>query len=188
MKETKLICVFPSSGKKYYIENREDDSTVLNVNFSEFSFMKRKRTTEELEEIRKEWDSVPHLLDGRGYINRIKNDLIVVPNSDYPANLVQYIKENMGKFDYILVVAGKNIFDILNNEGIDFMLIFPEQSLKEEWIGRSFLKGAGTDFCEIMAKYWDDWILDMETEVGCNHREHYRLKHGEYLSDALKHI
>ena len=72
MKETKVICVFHACGRTYYIENREDDNIVLNSNSTNFNWMQRKRTAEELEEIRKEWDSVPHLLDGRGYINRIQ--------------------------------------------------------------------------------------------------------------------
>ena len=82
MKETKVICVFHACGRTYYIENIEDDNIVLNSNSTNFNWMQRKRTAEELEEIRKEWDSVPHLLDGRGYINRIKNDLITVKNPD----------------------------------------------------------------------------------------------------------
>ena len=188
MKETKVICVFPACGRTYYIESREDDIIVLNSNSTNFSWMQRKRTAEELEEIRKEWDSVPHLLDGRGYINRIKNDLITVENPDFPNNYIQYIKDNIGKVDYIFVDTHKEVIKALNDAGIDFALIFPEQTLKEEWVGRCYLRGAGTTFCDLIASQWDNWILDMEMEVVCNHREHYRLKHGEYLSDVLKHI
>ena len=186
MLDTKIICVFPVCGKTYYIENREEENVVLDLKIDSFRYMQRKRTLEELEEIRRQWDSVPHLLDGRAYIRRIKDEMISDFNPDFPDNYINVIKENIGKFNYIFVEAKKEIFKLLENANIDFTIVFPEQSLLAEYVGRSYMKGNGNVLCDVMIKKWDDWILDIESEIVTNNRKHYRLKHNEYLSNALK--
>lgn len=188
MKSTKIIAAFPACGKTYYFENREENNTVLDSDSSQFSWAFRKRTSEELNVIKKEWDSEPHLLSGDMYINQIRDEEIKVRNPDFPENYINHIKENVGKVDYIFVSTHDIVRRALREAGIDFTIVFPEQSLKEEWIGRCFLRGSGEKFCQLVADQWDDWMLQMEEEVVCYNRRHYRLKHGEYLSDAMKHI
>jgi hypothetical protein len=150
--------------------------------------MMRKRTKEELKAAKKEWESVPHLLDGAGYINKIKDEEIKVRNPDFPKNYIEHIKENIGKVDYIFVSTHAEVRQALAEAGIDFTIVFPEQSLRAEWVGRCFLRGSGENFCQLIADQWDEWIWQMEVEVEYNNRKHYRLKSGEYLSDALKYI
>lgn len=188
MKNTKVIAAFPACGKSYYFENREENNLVLDSDSSKFSWTFRKRTNEELEAMKKEWDSVPHMLTGDMYINQIKDEEIKVRHPDFPNNYIDHIKENIGKVDYIFVSTHDVVREALREANIDFTIVFPEQSLKAEWIGRCFLRGSGEKFCQLIADQWDNWMLQMEEEVVVNGRKHYRLKHGEYLSDALKHI
>lgn len=188
MKNTKVIAAFPACGKTYYFENKEKDITVLDSDSSKFSWMFRKRTDEELEALKKEWDSVPHLLDGNGYINKIKNEEIKVRNPDFPKNYIEHIKENIGKVDYIFVSTHDAVRDALKKADIDFIIVFPDQSLKAEWIGRCFLRGSGETFCKLVANQWDNWMTQMYEEILDSDRKYYILQHGEYLSDAMKYI
>lgn len=188
MIKTKIIAAFPACGKTHYFENREDNCTVLDSDSSSFSWIYRKMTKEELKLKRKEWESKPHLLSGDGYVNKIKDEEIKVRNPEFPKNYVEYIKEHIGKVDYILVSTHEVVRKALKEAGIDFAVVFPKQSLKEEWVGRCFLRGSGEEFCKLIADNWDGWILQMEQEVIYNNRNFYRLAHGEYLSDAIKYI
>ena len=88
--------------------------------------------------------------------------------------------------DYIFVSTHENVREALNEAGIDFYIVFPNISLKEEWVGRCFLRGSGETFCKLIANNWNDWIVQLNQEL--NNHKGYVLQHGEYLSDALKHL
>ena len=173
MKNTKIIAAFPACGKTYYFENREENNTVLDSDSSQFS-----------------WVSV--LDEEHEFKNRGKKDYVEkyvkVRNPEFPKNYIEHIKENIGKVDYIFVSTHEVVRKALNEANIDFTLVFPEQSLKAEWIGRCFLRGSGEKFCQLIADQWDDWMRQMEEECVVNKRDSYRLRHGEYLSDAMKYI
>jgi hypothetical protein len=109
-------------------------------------------------------------------------------NPDFPKNYIEHIKDNIGKVDYIFVSTHEEVRNALTEAGIDYILVFPQQSLRSEWVGRCFIRGSGEKFCQLIADQWDDWILEMEEEVVYNNRKHYRLKSNEYLSDALYYI
>lgn len=107
-------------------------------------------------------------------------------NPDFPKNYIEHIKENIGKVDYIFVSTHEEVRNALSEAGIDFILVFPEWSLREEWVGRCFIRGSGEKFCKLITDQWEDWLGQMEDEVVYNKRKHYRLKAGEYLSDVLR--
>lgn len=167
MKDTKIIAAFPACGKTYYFNKREENNIVLDSDSSKFSW-------------------VEYLLIHKDY--QQENETIKFRNPDFPNNYIEHIKENIGKVDYIFVSTHDEVRKALKDAGIKFAIVFPEQSLKEEWIGRCFLRGSGEKFCQLIADQWDNWMLQMEEEVAVNGRKYYRLKHGEYLSDAMKHI
>jgi hypothetical protein len=173
MKDTKVIAAFPACGKTYYVENREEDNIVLDSDSSKFSWMNGV--------------DEQHEFKNRGKKNYTEQ-YIKVRNPNFPNNYIEHIKENIGKVDYIFVSTHDVVRKALKQADIDFTLVFPEQSLKSEWIGRCFLRGSGEEFCQLISDQWDNWMLQMEEEVVVNKRKHYRLKHGEYLSDAMKHI
>ena len=107
-------------------------------------------------------------------------------NPEFPKNYIEHIKENIGKVDYIFVSTHEEVRNALTDAGIDFTLVFPEWSLREEWVGRCFIRGSGEKFCQLIADQWEDWLSQMEEEVVYNKRKHYRLKAGEYLWDAMR--
>jgi hypothetical protein len=107
-------------------------------------------------------------------------------NPEFPKNYIEHIKENIGKVDYIFVSTHEEVRNALSEAGIDFTLVFPEWSLREEWVGRCFIRGSGEKFCQLIADQWEDWLSQMEEEVVYNKRKHYRLKAGEYLWDAMR--
>ena len=109
-------------------------------------------------------------------------------NPEFPKNYIEHIKENIGKVDYIFVSTHEEVRKALDDAGIDFIVVFPKESLKAEWVGRCFLRGSGPQFCTMLAENWDTWIGQMWDEAICNKRAHYVLQSGEYISDILEDI
>ena len=107
-----------------------------------------------------------------------------VRHPGFPQNYINHIKESIGKADYILVSTHENVRRALEEAGIDFYLVYPERNLKEEWIGRCFLRGNRENFCLLIADNWDNWMDDLE-EDSKNHK-FITLRSGEYLSNVIK--
>ena len=107
-----------------------------------------------------------------------------VRHPDFPQNYINHIKENIGKADYILVSIHENIRRSLEEAGIDFYLVYPDRSLKEEWIGRCFLRGSGEKFCQLIADNWDNWIDGLEEDS--KKHKFMKLLNNEYLSHVIR--
>lgn len=107
-----------------------------------------------------------------------------VRHPDFPKNYINHIKENIGKADYILVSTHENVRRALEEAGIDFYLVYPDRSLKEEWIGRCFLRGNRENFCWLIADNWDNWIDQLE-EDSKKHKS-IKLKSCEHLSNVIR--
>ena len=107
-----------------------------------------------------------------------------VPNPDFPQNYINHIKENIGKADYILVSTHENVRRALEEAKIDFYLVYPARQLKEEWIGRCFLRGSSEQFCQLIADNWDTWI-DQLNEDSKKHKS-LQLRSREHLSNVIR--
>ena len=188
--DTKVISAFPACGKTYAFEKLSNEGCkVLDSDSSLFSWIERERTEEELQELKEAWDSVPHLLSGDGYIEKIRHDKIKVRNPEFPNNYIQHIKDNIGKVDYIFVSSHKEVRDALIENNIWFTLAYPARHAKAEWVGRCFLRGSGEKFCQLIADNWDKWIDEMNNVSKCDKRilgygNYYR--HYKYLSDLIE--
>lgn len=188
-----ILSVFPACGKTYvYKHQKELGISVLDSDSSEFSWMQRKRTTEELEEIKRNYNSTYHLITAYEYINRIKDQLIKVRNPEFPANYVKHIKEQMksGKYDFIFVSSHESVREALKNENIKYTIVCPNINMKEEWIGRCYLReleGKNLFPIKVLIDNWDTWMKQLIDEI-----THYEngifLKPGEHLSDIINYI
>ena len=107
-----------------------------------------------------------------------------VRNPDFPQNYIRYIKENIGKVDYILVSTHENVRRALEDAEIDFYLVYPDRNLKKEWIGRCFLRGNRENFCWLIADNWDNWIDQLEQDS--KRHKSIILRHGEHLSNVIR--
>lgn len=145
--------------------------------------IQREWTAKELENIRIEWDSEPHLLSGELKVNRLKNELRPDKNPKALEDFITEIKKNIGIADIIFVDASQNARLALQSAGIDYILIYPDETLKEEWVGRRFLRGDSDYLCKMFASNWDKNIEALKADTFKNHRETYVLQHGQYIAD-----
>lgn len=105
-----------------------------------------------------------------------------VRNPDFPNNYMAHIKENMGSVDMILVSSHAVVRDALVNEGLEYTLVFPERSLKSEYVERFKQRRSPEAFVDLLSKNWDAWISELEEQPGCTK---VKLKQGQYLSDIF---
>lgn len=161
--DTRIYSIFPACGKTWLYEHQEDyDLKILDSDSSNFSWIECRDTFGKKSKLR---------------------------NPDFPNNYIQHIKENIGKYDYIFVSSHASVREALDAEGIDFTIVYPEQSCKAEWVGRCFIREQnGESGCgaKVMLDNFDDWVLDC-FEVGISHREMV-IQSGCYLSDYFRHL
>lgn len=159
--DTKIYSIFPACGKTWLYEHQEDyDLKILDSDSSNFSWI----------EIR----------DAFGKNTKIRNP-------DFPNNYIKHIKENIGKYDCIFVSSHASVREALEQEGVDFTIVYPMQSCKAEWVGRCYIReNNGESGCgaEIMYNNFDQWILEC-FEAGINHKE-IVLSPATYLSEYFK--
>lgn len=153
--ETKIYSVFPACGKTYMFNNQEKFGLkILDSDSSEFKWT---------------FDS-----DGNKNIN---------PSfvEDY-VNHIKSAKES-GKYNYIFVSSHDVVRDALTEAGIYFKIIYPDRSLKAEWIGRCYLRPYNGFKLETLATNWDSWIDGCE-----DYPEDKRivLKSGQYLCNVIE--
>ena len=163
---TKIYSIFPACGKTWLYEHQEDyDLKILDSDSSQFSWL---------------------------YTNIDENGSVIrgvrkVRNPDFPANYIEHIKENIGKYDCIFVSSHASVREALDAEGIDFTIVYPESSCMAEWVGRCFIREKnGESGCGAEAMYnnFEQWHLEC-FETGITHKE-IVLQSREYLSKYFR--
>jgi hypothetical protein len=123
-----------------------------------------------------------HLFRNNKEIDIIDSDSSTFDKSDFPSNYIEHIKENIGKRDVILISSHKEVRDALVEEGLDFLLVYPKSTIKEEYIQRYIERGNDEKFVELLEKNWDMWLDELEDQKMCSK---LLLNEGEYLSDVI---
>ncbi len=81
-----------------------------------------------------------------------------VRNPRFVEEYISHIKENIGKVDLILVSSHETVRLALQENHIGYIFVCPDVNLKEQWIGRCFLRGNTPEFCGNLAEHWEEWI------------------------------
>ena len=81
-----------------------------------------------------------------------------------------------------MVSSHKEVRDALVENGIEFTLVYPDKSIKDEYIQRYIDRGSPDSFINLLTKNWELWIDELDNQIGC---DKIKLKEGEYLSDVL---
>ena len=156
MRKAKVISAFPASGKStYYREwsqyskdnvwhggKRHDGSgelcgdKILDSDSSQFSWVK----------------------DENGNNTDVRNP-------EFPRNYIQHIKDNLETKDVIFVSSHDNVRKALEENNIDYYLVYPDKSLLNEWIYRMKNRGNNEKFISFITSNWNKFIDDIEAET-----------------------
>lgn len=135
MRRTFVISAFPACGKTYCFENYQDEFLMLDSDSSEFSWIK----------------------DSKG--NNTKKR-----NPDFPNNYIEHIKKNIGKVDVIFVSSHEVVRKALADNGVKVIIVYPNKSLKNEWVRRFRERGNDDGFINFISDNWDKFIEEIESE------------------------
>ena len=110
----------------------------------------------------------------------LDSDSSTFDKTKFPHNYITHIKNNIGKTDYILISSHKTVRDALVENNLHFILVYPEKSLKDEYVKRYRERGSSEQFITLLINNWDDWIDELDNQKNC---DRIVLNSGEYLSD-----
>ena len=128
---------------------------------------------------------------GKTYAYNLFNKDIKITDSDsshfnkddFPENYIKHIKENIPNYDLIFISSHKEVRDMLDMEGIDFDLFYPDKSRKNEFIENYVARHSKMDFIRKVDNNWDDWIDEIEKENN-PHCHIHCLKHaGDFIGN-----
>lgn len=126
---------------------------------------------------------------GKSHFFRENKDKIVLDSdsskfdkSYFPNNYIEHIKNNIGKADIILVSSHKEVRDALVDNDIKFTLVYPDISIKDEYLQRYKDRNSSESFIKLLDNNWEIWIDELNKQKGC---KKIKLKKGEYLSDVI---
>ena len=104
------------------------------------------------------------------------------PKDEFPQNYINHIKSLIGNKIVILVSTHKEVLQELENNNIDYILVYPNRELKDEYLERYKQRGSPEGFINLLNNKWDEFHNDLE-----NTKPFKRivLNKGEFLKDIL---
>ena len=112
----------------------------------------------------------------------LDSDSSTFDKSQFPANYIKYIKDNIGKVKLIFISSHKIVRDALVENGLDFVLVYPSPDLKDDYIQRYKKRGNAEGFVDLLLNNWDNWMIELENQKGCRR---IVLQKGQYISDVI---
>lgn len=106
-----------------------------------------------------------------------------VRHPDFPQNYINHIKVNIGVADIILVSSHDVVRKALAESGIEYYLVYPDISLKEEYLDRYRQRGNDEKFIALLKSKWEEFILSIEEET---FPTLLKLSSNQYLSDVIE--
>jgi hypothetical protein len=113
----------------------------------------------------------------------LDSDSSTFDKSSFPQNYIEHIKQNIGEADIILISSHDVVRNALVSEGLPFTLVYPDMSIKDEYIQRYRDRGSNSKFVELLENNWEMWIGELTKQIGC---EKIILKSGQHLSDVIR--
>lgn len=156
--KTTVISAFPGCGKTYFYNEYKNRGTfrgVIDSDSSEFSWVK----------------------DENG--NNTKER-----NPEFPQNYIKHIKDNIGKVEVIFVSSHDIVRKALEDNNIEYTIVYPNKDQKEEFINRYIQRGNNKDFIKFISNNWDNFIDDIEKEIFPT-KISLPWKHREYINFDL---
>lgn len=111
----------------------------------------------------------------------LDSDSSTFDKSEFPDNYIKHIKEKTAEGYTILASSHDVVRGALIDEGMDFTLVYPDKSLKDEYLERYKERGSPEKFIELLDKNWDKWIKECD-DLDSKHVSKVVLKSGEFIN------
>lgn len=183
LRKTLVISAYPCCGKTYMAEHGFHDYSILDFDSSKFSWIERPYTEEELDGVLSLFNTADNLFPKESIKNIYRKETIKVRNPNLTEDYISYIKENIGKVDIIFVSSHLEIRQALQDNGIEYITVYPYKSCLCEWVGRMYLRGSNKEFVDKQIEIWDKNMDNIENEP--HGKELIRMKSFEHMNDVV---
>ena len=112
---------------------------------------------------------------------------------DMESTIYKYVSQNSedeslkstDKYDYILI-SDEICDDFLISNKYEYWWVYPNESLKEEYMQRCRKRGNNEEFIYWYSKLWKEWITKCKKDK--NASKHIELNSNQYLEDVLPNL
>lgn len=119
-------------------------------------------------------------------VEKLKGQKDRVLNKDYPDNYVKKIIENIGKYEYILIVLAREVMTKLDELGIDYTIVYPSMARKEKILKDACNRGNCQEYIErldCILSTADD-LEDLKKSLKC--KDIVIIENDGYIEDYIK--
>lgn len=104
----------------------------------------------------------------------------------FPGNYISYIKSLLEMFDNVVIFVSSHIAvrEALAESGVEYVLVYPEAYLKQQYLERYTERGSPEKFIELLSERWLEWVASCDNDK--NAVSHYKLTNGQYLSNIFE--
>jgi len=103
--------------------------------------------------------------------------------ANFPANYIEHIKKCIKEgYARIFISSHKDVRDALVANELEFTLVYPKESLKDEYLERYKQRGSPQGFIDLIDKNWSNWLSECRSQKGCNHIE---LEIGQFIMNVM---
>lgn len=103
------------------------------------------------------------LLTAMGY-KVLDSDSSKFDKEHFPLNYLAHINTviSKGEVNVLFVSSHDTVRDAMDQEGIDYYLVYPALELKEAYLQRYVNRGSPPEFVKLVNDNWIGWITDIE--------------------------
>ena len=190
--DTKILSVYTCLGATYAASFCDTHKTYkcLDIDVRDFALEKRKPTKEELEKYKarviKRFNERPTMLGPDYFVDKAAKEERYYENKNYPNNLVSYIKDQIGKVDFIFVPSHLKIRIALQDAKIDYITVYPAPNMLEGLAGRMLLAHYPIRSIELQKLEFNKNLSGIVFEP--HGSKIIYLQYGEYLLNILDDI
>lgn len=105
-----------------------------------------------------------------------------IRNPEFPTNYINFISGEIGFARIVMVSSHDVVREALRSNEINYTLVYPDITLKDEYLERYVQRGNSKAFINFIDSNWNKFITDIENET---FPKLIKLKQGEFLSDVL---
>lgn len=103
-------------------------------------------------------------------------------NPEYPQNYIKAIEDASKKYDIVLTSCGPLIREEMEKRNMEYLLVYPDISCKEEYIQRYINRGNHIDFIKHLEENFEQWVKAFDEDTNL---KRIRIKSGENLEEVL---
>ena len=105
-----------------------------------------------------------------------------IRNTKFPQNYINHIKNLLLEKEIILISSHNMVRKCLKENKIFFTLVYPDISLKQEYLKRFINRKSSSSFINMINNNWELFIKEIEQEKNC---DLVKLLSGQFLSNVI---